>query len=423
MQVTIPYTPRKAQAYIHENLDKFRYSLLCCHRRFGKTVLCINHLIKAAMTSKNHQPRYAYIAPTYSQAKKIAYDYLVHFTKNIPGMKYNQTELRADFINGARITLLSSENPDSLRGIYLDGCIIDETAQINSELINEVITPALSDRKGFMCLVGTPKGMANLFYDYYQKAQGDPTWFLHVAKASQTKIVDQDELAAALAVMGPQKYEQEFECSFIGNIQGSIYGEAIASLEDKKQITRVPIDPSYPVNVAWDLGYNDATSLIFFQQIGHMIHIVDCYENTNEPLPHYAQVIKEKDYIIGQNYGPHDLEQTEFGSGKTRREVAYQMGLRFKVAPRMAIEDGIHAVKMLLPRCLIDVDHCTKLINALRHYHRKFSDKERTYKIKPVHDWSSHFCDSLRTLATGITENKFNQNKRQQVADTNYKVL
>ena len=278
MQVTIPYTPRKSQAYIHEQLDKFRYSLLCCHRRFGKTVLCINHLIKAAMTCKDHQPRYAYIAPTYSQAKKIAYDYLVHFTKNIPGMKYNQTELRADFINGARITLLSSENPDSIRGIYLNGAIIDETAQINSELLSEVITPALSDRKGFMILVGTPKGMANLFYDYYQKAQGDPNWFLHIAKASDTKLIDDDELAAALAVMGPQKYEQEFECSFIGNIQGSIYGDVIASLEDKKQITRVPIDPSYPVNVAWDLGYNDATSLIFFQQIGHMIHIVDCYE-------------------------------------------------------------------------------------------------------------------------------------------------
>jgi len=194
-------------------------------------------------------------------------------------------------------------------------------------------------------------------------------------------------------------------------------------LEDKKQITRVPVDPSYPVNIAWDLGYNDASSLIFFQQIGHMIHIVDFYENSNEALPHYAEVIKEKDYIIGLNYGPHDLEQHDFTTGKTRREVAYQMGLRFKVAPRLAIEDGLHAVKMLLPRCLIDVDNCSKLINALRHYHRKFSDKERTYKIKPVHDWSSHAADALRTLATGITENKFNQNKRQQVADTNYKVL
>jgi len=423
MQVIIPYKPRKAQAYIHENLDKFRYSLLCCHRRFGKTVLCINHLIKAAMTCKDHQPRFAYIAPTYSQAKKIAFDYLVHFTKNIPGMKYNQTELRADFINGARITLLSSENPDSIRGIYLNGVIIDETAQINSELLSEVITPALSDRKGFMILVGTPKGMANLFYDYYTKAQGDPNWFLYVAKASETKIVDDDELGAALAVMGAQKYAQEFECSFIGNIQGSIYGDIIASLDDKKQITRVPIDPSYQVNIAWDLGYNDATSLIFFQQIGHMIHIVDCYENTNEAFPHYAQVIKEKDYVIGQNYGPHDLEQTEFSTGKTRREVAYQMGLRFKTAPKILVEDGIHAVKMLLPRCLIDVDNCSKLINALRHYHRKFSDKERTYKIKPVHDWSSHMADALRVLATGIQETKFNQTQRQTNVETNYKVL
>jgi hypothetical protein len=423
MKITIPYTPRKHQAYIHESIEKFRYSLLCCHRRFGKTVMCINHLIKKAMTNKHHNPRFAYIAPTYGQAKKIAFDYLKYYTKEIPGTKYNETELRCDLVNGARIMLLSSENPDSIRGIYLDGCIIDETAQINPALINEVITPALSDRKGFMILVGTPKGMANLFYDYYQKAQADPKWFLYKAKASETGIVDKEELDAALAVMGAQKYEQEFECSFIGNIQGSIYGDLMASLDDKKQITRVPIDPSYPIHVAWDLGWNDLTVLIFFQQIGHQIHIVDYYENNNQALPHYAQVIKEKDYVIGTNYGPHDLDQTEFGSGKTRREVAYQMGLRFKVAPRMAIEDGIHAVKMLLPRCLIDVDNCSKLINALRHYHRKFSDKERVYKIKPVHDWSSHAADALRTLATGLNETKIGQSTRPQQHETNYKVL
>ena len=423
MKITIPYTPRKAQAYIHEHLEKFRYSLLCCHRRFGKTVLCINHLIKAAMTCKNHNPRFAYIAPTYGQAKKIAFDYLKHYTKNIPGTKYNETELRCDLVNGARIMLLSSENPDSIRGIYLDGCIIDETAQINSALINEVITPALSDRKGFMVLVGTPKGMANLFYDYYQKAQADPKWFLYKAKASETGIVDKEELDAALAVMGSQKYEQEFECSFIGNIQGSIYGSLVDDLEEAKRIGNFPYDPAHLVHTAWDLGYTDACSIIFFQQINHNIHIIDYYENEKEALPHYAEVLKEKDYVIENNYGPHDLEQTEFGSGKTRREVAYQMGLRFKVAPRMAIEDGIHAVKMLLPRCLIDVDNCTKLINALRHYHRKFSDKERVYKIKPVHDWSSHAADALRTLAVGLNETKFNNKVRQQTVETNYKVL
>ena len=98
MNVTIPYTPRKQQAFIHTELDKNRFSVLCCHRRFGKTVMLINHLIKSCMTNNNHQPRFAYIAPTYSQAKKIAWDYLKHYTKNLPNTKYNETELRADFL-------------------------------------------------------------------------------------------------------------------------------------------------------------------------------------------------------------------------------------------------------------------------------------------------------------------------------------
>ena len=126
MKITIPYAPRKFQAYVHNSLEKFRYAVLCCHRRWGKSVMCVNHLIRSAMTNKHHNPRYAYIGPTFSQCKKIAFDYLKYYTKDIPGTKYNETELRCDFLNGARITLLSSENPDSIRGIYLDGCIIDE---------------------------------------------------------------------------------------------------------------------------------------------------------------------------------------------------------------------------------------------------------------------------------------------------------
>ena len=164
MKVTIPYSPRKQQAYIHGELDKHRFSVLCCHRRFGKTVMLINHLIKCAMTNKNHNPRYAYLAPTYSQAKKIAFDYLKHYTSKIPGTKYNETELRCDFMNGSRIMLLSAENPDSLRGIYLDGCVIDETAQVNAAVVDEVIRPSLSDRKGWLSMCGTPKSMNNLFY-------------------------------------------------------------------------------------------------------------------------------------------------------------------------------------------------------------------------------------------------------------------
>ena len=419
MNVTIPYTPRKQQAFIHTELDKHRFSVLCCHRRFGKTVMLINHLIKSCMTNNNHQPRFAYIAPTYSQAKKIAWDYLKHYTKNLPNTKYNETELRADFFNGSRIQLLSSENPDSIRGIYLDGAVIDEASQVSRELIDEVIRPALSDRKGWLSLCSTPKGMNNIFYDLYLKAQSEKDWFLYTARASETKLVDDEELKAALSVMGQATYNQEFECSFIGNVKGSIYGELISKLEDEKRIARVPHDPSYPVNTAWDLGYNDSTAILFYQNVGHAINIIDSYENNNKAFPHYAQILKEKDYTYGEHIGPHDLDQTDFATGRTRREVAYQLGLRFKIAPKLSIEDGIHAVKMLLPRCYIDVDNCKKFINALRHYHRKYKEKDRMYSAKPNHDWSSHFNDALRTLATGMERSQL-KNKQQFQRDYNY---
>jgi len=423
MKVVIPYTPRKQQAFVHKSLEQFRYAVLCCHRRWGKTVMCINFLIKAAMTNKNYAPRLAYIAPTYSQAKKIAWDYLKFYTAKIPGTKWNESELRCDLINGARISLLSSENPDSIRGIYLDACVVDECSQVSQNLLDEVITPALSDRRGKLILVSTPKGMNNLFYDYYQKAQSDPKWFLYKAKASDTKIIDDEELAAARAVMGNEKYNQEFECSFIGNIVGSIYGDVISTLDDKKQLCRVPYDPSFPVNTAWDIGFSDSTSIVFFQNVGHAINIIDYVEDRNFAFPHYAQILKQKDYVYDKHLGPHDLDQTDFASGKSLREVAYQMQIRFRIAPRVKIEDGIHAVKMLLPRCYFDTDNCSKLITALRHYHRKFSDKERIFKLKPVHDFSSHACDAMRVLATGFNEEKVIRQNMQTTADNRYRII
>ena len=423
MKITIPYAPRVQQAYVHKELDKYRYAVLCTHRRFGKTTLCLNHLIKMAMTSKNHAPRFAYIAPTYSQAKKIAWDYLKFYTEKIPGTKWNESELRCDLINGSRISLLSSENPDSIRGIYLDACVIDEAANVSQNLIDEVIIPALSDRRGKLFLVSTPNGMNNIFYEYFQKAQADDKWFLYKAKASETGIVDKEELDAALAIMGEGKYQQEFECSFIGNIRGSIYGDLINELEDNKRIGGVPYDPAHLVNTSWDLGYTDACSVIFFQQINHNIHIIDYYENEKEALPHYAEYLKEKEYIYGNHYVGHDVDQTDFSSGYSRREVAANYGIRFRVAPRMPLEDGIHAVKMILPRCKIDSDNCSDLIIALRHYHRKYNDKERVYKLKPVRDFSSHPMDALRYLATGIQEQQLTNKNRQLIAEGDYRIL
>ena len=423
MNIKIPYTPRKHQSYLHQQINRYRWSVLVCHRRFGKTVCMINHLIRSALMSKLKNPRFAYIAPTFKQAKSIAWDYMKQFTAKIPNTKFNETELRVDLPNGSRITLLGAENSDGLRGIYLDGCVIDEYANIDGKLFAEIIRPALSDRKGYCVFIGTPAGMNNNFYDLYQHANGAEDWFNYKAKASDTKIVDPEELEKAKEVMGEKKYLQEFECDWIANIEGAIYGEEIAKIEDKNQIARVPYDPTLPVSTAWDLGVADHSSIIFFQQKGTGIQIIDYHEERGHGLPHYIQMLNEKPYVYKDHYAPHDIDVQEFGNGKTRREIAYQLGVRFKVVPKLPVEEGIHAVTMLLPRCWIDVDHCKNLIDALRHYHRKYIDKNRMFRSKPVHDWSSHACDAMRYLAVGLQELNTRQNAPQSVADNNYRII
>jgi phage terminase large subunit len=320
-----------------------------------------------ALESKLKNPRFAYIAPTFKQAKSIAWDYIKQFSEKIPGVRFNETELRVDLPNGSRITLLGSENCDGLRGIYLDGCVIDEYANVNDRLFPEVIRPALSDRKGYCVFIGTPQGMNNNFYDMYQHAQkniGD--WFYFKGKASSTGIVDAEELEKAKEIMGDNKFKQEFECDWVANIEGSVYGSVLETMDNKRQITRVPYDPALPVSTAWDIGVSDHTAIIFYQQLGSAINIVDYYEERKQGLPHFIEVVKGKEYIYKEHFAPHDIEVMEFSNGKTRREVAYQLGIRFKVVPKIPLEDGIHATAMTLPRCYIDIDHCKKFNRCVK---------------------------------------------------------
>ena len=422
MHVEIPYTPRELQNKLHEDLNNYRFAVLACHRRFGKTVMLINHLIRAALQNKLINPRYAYIAPTYKQAKNIAWDYLKMFAGSIPTTRFNATELRCDLPNGARITLLSSENPDSLRGLALDGVCIDEVAQIEPKLWNEIIRPALSDRKGFCYFIGTPAGMSNLFYELYQHAVADDKWYAYTAPASKTKIIDQEELDAAKKQMGDTKYRQEFECDWVANIEGSIYGKIMKKLEDNKQITLMAYDPTLLVSTVFDIGVGDSTAIVFFQKLGNTIRIIDFYENRREGLPHYIQVLKEKDYIYDKHFAPHDIEVQEFSSGKTRREVAYQLGIRFRILPKLPLEDGIHSLKMILPRCYFNLDKTKPLIDALRHYHRKYNEKMKMFNNKPVHDWSSHACDAMRYLAISINDYEEKNKIRETTAMNEYKI-
>lgn len=218
MKVVIPYRPRFPQDEIHKQLETHRFCVLVAHRRLGKTVLSVNHLIKRAITDRKERGMYAYLAPFRNQAEQIAWGYLKHYTSQIPAISINEQKLSILLPNGATIRIFGADNPDALRGMYFDGVVIDEVAQIKPTLWGEVIRPALSDRKGWAAFIGTPKGI-NLFSQIYDQAlnlmsKGDPDWCAMLYSVEQTHVIDEKELAALKVEMSENEFRQEFLCDF-----------------------------------------------------------------------------------------------------------------------------------------------------------------------------------------------------------------
>ena len=397
MKIVIPYKPRKHQKEVHNNLKRF--NVLVCHRRFGKTVLCINEILKKAMQNTLPRPRYYYLAPTYSMAKRTAWDYLKEYTGVLPNVTYHETELRADLPNGARIQLLGCERPDSLRGLYIDGVILDEVAQMPPRLWTEIIRPALSDREGWMVAIGTPQGH-NAFFDLYDYANHQEGWYAETFKSSETGIISDLELNEAKHLMPEEVYEAEFECSFDSAALGSIYAKGLTKADEDGRITKVPYQTDIKVNTFWDLGMQDKTAIWFVQIKGSAFHIIDYYENSGESLEFYASVLDEKKYLYDTHYLPHDANVRELGTGVSRVETAQSLGMRTSIVPKLSIDDGINAVRMLLSRCWFDHEKCKDGLDALRQYRWAVSDKGEV-KNRPEHSWCSHAADAFRYFAVG----------------------
>jgi hypothetical protein len=399
--IEIPYKPREHQLKVHELLEGKRFAVVVAHRRFGKTVAALNHLIREAVLNEKETPRYAYIAPTYGQAKRVAWDYLVKYTTPLGGTN-NISELRVDFW-GRRIQLYGSDNPDSLRGQYFDGVIIDEVGDQNPKIWTDIVRPALTDRKGWCLFIGTPKGH-NHFKELRDRAEKEEGWGLLEFKASETGVVDEVELKAARNEMGEDKYRQEFECSFDAAVEGSYYGQILNELEDKKHMQEIPREEISRTFTAWDLGMGDSTSIWVAQLVGTEVRLLDYYENHGVGLDHYVKWIKDNDYLKAEHILPHDVRVRELGTGKSRLEMLEEAGLEVKISPRMGLDDGIQAVRRLLPRCWFNVPKVQTGLNCLRNYRRDYDEKRKIFYERPLHDWSSHGSDSFRYLALGLDE-------------------
>lgn len=396
------------QREIHDGLARF--SVLICHRRFGKTVLCINELIKRALqnTRKEPRPRYAYVAPFRNQAKDIAWDYAKHYVAELPHTVVSESELSVVLPSGGRVRLYGADNPDALRGGYLDGVVLDEFGQMPSSLWGEVIRPQLADYEGWAVFIGTPKGK-NAFYRRYRKAVQNPSWFTAVYRASETGIVSADELAELGKDMTDAEYQQELECSWDAPLKGAYYGDDMTDALKHGRIRHVPHRRGLDVETWWDLGHSDATAIWFVQRVATEMHFIDYYENRLKDLDHYAMVLQQKamegGYVYGDHIWPHDGDNKTLASGGKRlSDMMRDLHVDVRVQGRTDILAGIQQVRQLLPRCWFDELKCERGLEAMKSY-RAESDETRSdgetvyFKARPRHDWSSHAADAMRTGA------------------------
>jgi hypothetical protein len=389
VKVQIPV--RRAFLPIFE--DGKRWFVVVAHRRAGKTVAVLQRIIRDALNPPHPNSQYALIAPTYSQAKSIAFDYLRRMTADLDATVH-ETELRVELPNGSRIRLFGAETPDRLRGIRLDGCVIDEVAQCPANLFGEIIRPALADRKGWCGYIGTPKGRGP-FYDVYQNAKNDPEWTALMLRADETGIIDDEELNSLKRTMTSEEWEQEFLLSWDAAVRGAYYAKELR----QAFIGPVPHDPSLSVTTAFDLGIDDSSIVLFLQRAGSEVRMINSLEFQGSSL---ADIVREMDklpYRYDAHCAPHDTRVRELGTGVSREEVLKQLGVRVTIAPNLPVVDGINAVKMLLPRMAFDEKNCRRCYDALATYRTDFDPKRGVYRLQPLHTWESHFADALRMFA------------------------
>lgn len=399
--IELGYEAREAFSAFHRR--KERFGCIVAHRRAGKTVASILDLIDAALRCTKPDPRFAYLAPYYAQAKDVVWGYVKRYAGQIPGAQINESELRVDFPhNGARLRLYGADNYDRMRGIYLDGVVLDEFADQPPQAWREVIRPALADRQGWAVFIGTPKGR-NAFYDVYQGAVESPDWFAVKLKSSETGLIDAGELEAMRSQMSANEYNREMECDFDAAIEGAYYADQIAKARNDGRIGFVGEDPHLIIRLIADIGGTGAKAdnFVFWaaQWVGTEIRWINHYEVQGQPIGSHLNWLRAQDYTTDRVkiYLPHDGETQDRVFDVSYRTAFEGAGYEVEVIPNQgkgAALNRVERARHLFPRMRFDAEKTRSGLDALIAYHEK-RDEKRGVGLGPAHDWASHSADAF----------------------------
>ena len=204
-------------------------------------------------------------------------------------------------------------------------------------------------------------------------------------------------------VKRPEMYDHVWRGDFLSHHEGAYYATEMRDAKASGRIGFVPYESALGVITSWDLGVGDSTSIFFWQVSGAEVRCIDYYESAGVGLDHYARILQEKGYIYTEHILPHDVRVRELGSGKSRFETLENLGIRpITIAPQLGVDDGIQAVRSLLPRVWFDAEKCERGIDCLKQYHREWNEGNLSWNGRPKHDWASHGADAARYFAVGF---------------------
>jgi phage terminase large subunit len=379
------------------------------HRRCGKDKVLWNVIIKRAI--QNVGTHY-YLLPTYTQAKKVVWDGIDNdgfkFLDHIPASivkNRNATEMKIELVNGSIIQLIGTDNYDAIRGTNPITCVFSEYAYQNP-MAWEVVKPILKMNNGLAIFNTTPNGY-NHAKELWDIAAKDPDWYTELLTVRDTKLLSEAEIQKEREQgMTEDMINQEYFCSFEAAIKGAYYADELQEVKAANRICGNVYNPDLEVYTAWDIGYRDDTSIIFYQIFGKEIRVIDYYSNSGMTLPEYIGVLRSKSYKYKTHYLPWDARIRPMSSGKSTMEVAQEYGLDVQIAPQLSVNEGIQQVRMILKRCWFEQSKTEELINCLSQYKREYDEQRKAFRPTPYHDWTSHGADAFRYMAISIQESQ-----------------
>jgi len=412
-------------------------------RRHGKDLTSINW---TAFASQQRVGTYWMVYPYLNQGKRIAWNgisgngvkFLSAFPDEIIHSRSNK-DMMLELTNGSVFQVMGADYPDRMVGSNPVGIVFSEWSLMDP-IVWQLTLPILTENGGWAVFIYTPRGENHGYSTLFNAGYGAlkaknltqgitngkaGRWFCSKLTAADCKVLTKEQLREAREEVGDENlFQQEFFTSFSAPIRGAYYDSQMKQMRKDGRICDLSWEPKLPVHTAWDLGMDDATTIVFFQEFKNEIRIIDYYENSGEGLLHYVKHLRSKDYLYGRHIFPWDIEIRELGTGKSRKETLQSMGLKVgRAAKKLPVEDGIEAVRNLLPRVWIDPRNCHRLIESLKGYVKEWDEERKVFRTKPLHNWCSHAADAMRTLAVGIRDKSRTKLSEQRRMKTTWDIF